>query len=195
MAAPIPARAGALAIPAALILGSLAAACASSPSQEGVPRAAPVRSVMRVAGTDPVEVHTEASVTQRTFQVPPEQVWAVVPGVYERLEIPITTADPAAREIGNTGYLARRVEGKRMNSYLDCGTQLGGAVANSHDVTLSVVTKVIAQEGGATGVRTVLDASARARATSGNPVHCQSRGVLEERIGRLIAEALAGLTG
>jgi len=174
MAAPIPARAGALAIPAALILGSLAAACASSPSQEGVPRAAPVRSVMRVAGTDPVEVHTEASVTQRTFQVPPEQVWAVVPGVYERLEIPITTADPAAREIGNTGYLA---------------------VANSHDVTLSVVTKVIAQEGGATGVRTVLDASARARATSGNPVHCQSRGVLEERIGRLIAEALAGLTG
>lgn len=194
MADSTPARAGALAIPAALILGSLTAACGSSPSPD-VPRAAPVRSVMRVAGTAPVEMHTEANVAERVFQVPAEQVWAEVPGVYERLGIPITTADPDAREVGNPGYLARRVEGKRMNSYLDCGTQLGGAVANSHDVTLSVVTKVIAREGGASGVRTVLDATARARATSGNPVHCQSRGVLEERIGRLIAEALAGMSG
>jgi hypothetical protein len=188
------ARAGALAIPAALTLALLTAACASSSSQD-VPSAAPVRSVMRVAGTAPVEVHTEASVAERTFQVPVEEVWAVVPGVYERLEIPITSADPTARELGNPGYLARRVEGKRMNSYLDCGTQLGGSIANSYDVTLSVVTRVTAREGGSTSVRTVLDATAKARATSGNPVHCQSRGVLEERIGRLVAEALAGVSG
>ncbi len=194
MADPTAARARALATPALMLLCSLGAGCGSSPSQDA-PRAAPVRSVVRVAGSAPVEMHTEASVAQRTFQVPAEEVWALLPGVFERLEIPVTTIDPAARELGNPGFLARRVEGKRMNSYLDCGTMLGGAIANSHDITLSVITRLTAQEGGATSVTTVLDATARAQATSGGPVHCQSRGVLEERIGRLVAEALAGISG
>ena len=146
--------------------------------------------MVRVQGYESVEIHNEAGLGVRTIDVAAETVWSVVSGVYTQLEIPVEQSDPRAMQLGTSGYSARRIEGDRMNTFFDCGTQLAGPTANLYQITLSVVTRLISKGPESTEIQTMVDAYARPRAVSGNPLHCQSRGVLEQRVGERIAEAL-----
>ncbi|MDH5588830.1 MAG: hypothetical protein OEZ37_02165 [Gemmatimonadota bacterium] len=177
-----------------LLAAAVLTACASSGS-ERPPRAAPVRSVVSVGGMGRAEMHTEAGVGQRTYGVAARQVWPHLSIVFERLEIPVETLDERAMEIGNLGYGARRVEGKWMSTYIDCGTNLTGILANNHDITLTVIARLEARPDGTSVLTTLVDAWGKPRATSGNPIHCQSKGVLEERVAELVAQRLAGIGG
>jgi hypothetical protein len=112
----------------------------------------------------------------------------VLPAVFETLDVPVTHRVPSRWEMGNRGYVARRVDGRRMNSYVDCGSNLSGALANLYEVTLSVVVRLDDAEGGGTTVATTVDAYGRPITTRGNQVHCQSRETLERRIGDLVFE-------
>jgi len=169
------------------------AACASSSGPTDTP--APTRSVVRVGSSTAIELHTEAGLGTSTVLAPSADVWAVLPAVFEQLDIPVTRSMPSIPEMGNMGYLARRVEGKRMNSYVDCGSNLSGQLANSYDITLSVVTRLSDGPPGTTIVATTIDAYGEPRTTSGNPVHCQSRAVLERRIAEIVAEKLGVIGG
>jgi len=112
--------------------------------------------------------------------------------VFERLEIPVEHHVDANMEMGNLRAKVRRVEGKRMSNYLDCGTNFNGALANMHDITLSIMVRVTASDDGGSVVSTVLDAFGEPRAVSGNTIHCESHGTLEERVPELVAEILTG---
>lgn len=148
------------------------------------------RTVMRIGNYAPVEMWTEPGVGARTIQVAPELAWRVLGGVYSEMNIPVTATNPQAMQLGNGGYPARRIGGKRMNSFIDCGSDLSGPLANQLEITLTITTKLTAKEEGATEVLTTLDAWGEPRAVSGNPMHCQSRGVLELDIAKAVAEAL-----
>lgn len=148
------------------------------------------RTVMRIGNYAPVEMWTEPGVGARTIQVAPELAWRVLGGVYSEMDIPVSASNPQTMQLGNGGYSARRIGGKRMNSFIDCGSDLSGPLANQLEITLTVSTKLTAKEEGATEVLTTLDAWGKPRAVSGNPMHCQSRGVLELDIAKAVAEAL-----
>ena len=148
------------------------------------------RTVMRIGNYAPVEMWTEPGVGARTIQVAPELVWRVLGGVYSEMDIPVSASNPQTMQLGNGGYKARRIGGKRLNSFIDCGSDLAGPLANQLEVTLTISTKLTPKEEGATEVLTTLDAWGEPRAVSGNPMHCQSRGVLELDIARAVAEAL-----
>ena len=90
-------------------------------------------------------------------------------GVYEQLGIPVTTTDPMTMTVGNLGYEARRIDGVRMNAYVDCGNSPAGPVANQYAVTLSVMTKLAKVGESRTEVSTVVDASAKSRSMAGYP--------------------------
>lgn len=177
------------------LLAAAAGACASgsgggSSDQDTAPLPDQQRNVMRIAGYQPVEIYNEPGVGVRTIDVAAETVWSVVGGVYTQLDIPVGQSDPHAMQIGNPGYSARRIEGDRMNAFVDCGSNLGGPMANQYAITLSVVTKLTSKGPESTEILTMVDAYGRPRAVSGNPIHCQSRGVLEQRVAQRIAEAL-----
>jgi hypothetical protein len=142
-----------------------------------------------------VEIHTEAGVGQRTFGASPDRVWAVLPEVFERLEIPVNRRDRQVPEMGNSGFAVRRIEDKRMSAYVDCGTTLAGRLADVHDVTLMVIVRLAATSDGGTTVTTFVDATAKSRSTSGNPIHCQSNGALERRVSDVVAERLVAALG
>jgi hypothetical protein len=178
---------------ATTFLVGVVSACASS-SSAPPDRAAPTRQVLRV-GNAAVEMYTQAGVGQTVVLAPTEQVWQVLPSVFEQLEIPVTQLDPRVPEIGNVGYWARRIEGRRMGSYIDCGTNLSGQIANLYEIRLSVVTTLSAGPEGSTVVTTTVDAYGKPRTTSGNQVHCQSRQALEERIAEIIADKLGVTAG
>ena len=177
------------------LLAVTAGGCASgsgggSANDDSTPMPEQRRNVVRVQGYESVEIHNEAGLGVRTIDVAAETVWSVVSGVYTQLEIPVEQSDPRAMQLGTSGYSARRIEGDRMNTFFDCGTQLAGPTANLYQITLSVVTRLISKGPESTEIQTMVDAYARPRAVSGNPLHCQSRGVLEQRVGERIAEAL-----
>ena len=172
-----------------LTLAVVLTGCAQA-NRAGPPVADPVRSTIRVGSAAPVEIQTRAGVGQRTFGAPAERIWALLPEVFETLDIPVAKRDVRAAEFGNEGYLARRVEGKRMSTYVDCGTTLSGVLADTHDITLMALVRVASTEDGGTTVTTFVDATGLARATRGNPIHCQSKNVLEKRVSDLLAEYL-----
>lgn len=181
------------ALPALMLSVLMAAGCATStPDPEPVDRAAPTRSQFQIGSLTPMVIYTEPGRAQSRVPAPPAEVWAVLPDVYDQLEIPLSHVDRTLLEVGNPGYSARRVEGSRMARYIDCGTDLRGQLANLYEITLSVFTRLQRGEEGSTVVVTTMDAYGSQRATSGNPVHCQSREVLERRVAELIAERFGG---
>jgi hypothetical protein len=145
---------------------------------------------VRLTDFDTAEMLTEENRTSVTLPVPAQEVWVALPEVFGQLEIPIPRSDPQAMAVGNPDLEVRRIEGKRMSQYVDCGMTRSGIVANLYDVTLTVNSRVSEGPDGAVVLTTTLDAWARPRTTNGNPVHCTSTGTLESRIGQLVAERL-----
>lgn len=130
----------------------------------------------------------------KTIAVSTDLVWGVLGGVYEQIGIPVTAVDSETMTVGNLGYEARRIDGSRMNTYVDCGTNFGGPLANTYEVTLSVVTKLAKVDERHTEVSTTVDANAKPRTVAGYPVQCTTRQKLEELIIKKVAEVL-GLEG
>ena len=179
----------------ALAVAALAATagCASGTpgtGEESPPTPQQTRTVLRVGGYAPVEIFNEPGVGARVVAAEAEVVWSVLGGVYAQLDIPVEVSNPRTMQIGNLGYSARRVGGDRMNTFVDCGSDLSGPLANLFEITLMVTTTLTSKGENGTEVLTVVDAWGKPRAVSGNPVHCQSRGVLELRVAREVAEAL-----
>jgi len=170
-----------------LLMAGVLGACAASGPRATV-RDAPRRTVVEGGGFGAIELFTEPGVGERTIEVETADVWAILPGVYEQLQIPVSLTDPGRKELGNRGYRARRIEGARMSKYFRCGTGMLGALADEYNITLSVVTRLTDAPEGGTTILTVVDAVGRPRATSGNPLRCESTGVLELRVAQLVAE-------
>lgn len=149
------------------------------------------RNVVHISGYAPLEIFNEPGTAARTVPFGVDAVWAVLPSILDSMDIPPDHVDPRARMIGNPGFRVRRIDGSRPNTFVDCGTSFSGPLANNYDVTLTVFTTLRALAADSTIVQTTVDANARARAVSGNPVHCQSRGEIELRVAQKVMEALA----
>jgi hypothetical protein len=141
--------------------------------------------------TADIEVRNEASVSEGHVSPRVREVWAMMPEVFERLEVEIDMADPRKASVGNSGFRAGRIEGRQLSRYLDCGSGLTGAYADVYEVTASILVQLFAAPEGGTVVRSVFDAYARDRNVRGSAIHCQSRGELERRIWALVEEIAA----
>lgn len=109
-----------------------------------------------------------------------EQVWRLLPAVYDELGIPLRHIDPATRTLGNRSVTSSRVGGERIAAFLRCGSQgMGPGGTGGYQLRLSVLTTVEDREGGA-AVRTEVNGTA-AGATSAS-VTCASSGALERRV-------------
>ncbi len=144
-------------------------------------------------GGQPVEVFHDRQEGGRLVAAPVDSVWRVLAEVYDRMGIPVARSDRGRSEFGHPGYRARRIEGKRLSRYLNCGRSISGPLADQYSVTLSVLTRLTAAEGG-TMVVTTVDGAAKSReSSSGGAVPCRSQASkLELRLVELIVEVLEG---
>ncbi len=138
-----------------------------------------------------LRMYNEPGVGVRHVNLPMDSVLLGLPQVYDMLGIPDYGVNPEGTQYGNPSFRARRIEGKRLSRYIDCGMGVT-AVPNADDyqVTLMVLSRVSAADEGGTMVVTTVDATAKPRAVSGNPVHCQSNGTLETRLADLLLMVL-----
>lgn len=172
-----------------VLLCALSAACGPGRASSGAGTAS-VSVANVLGGLGSIDVTSEASVRDSLFAVPPRAVWSVLPGVFRTLGIDTPIVDAPSGVMGNRSYEGPRVEERRLSLYLDCGSTFGGPRADTYRVTLFLLVQLSESVDGETHVRTVLDASARPREVSGNPVHCGSKGTLERRVMELIAEGV-----
>jgi hypothetical protein len=158
------------------------AACASGGATTGGVPASQTLGVISPSGTISVTMPgADRSLTQ-SIPFSTNEVWRVLPSVYDSLGIAVQTLDPAKHSIGNEGFsLRRRLKATPLSRYLDCGSTPLGPNADAYDVRLAVITEIRAAEGG-TVVTTTLTATARPANYAQDASSCSSRGALEQRI-------------
>ncbi|MDE2974764.1 MAG: hypothetical protein OXU64_08615 [Gemmatimonadota bacterium] len=178
--------------PKIAFLAALLAATGCVSTRESAPDGIALTEVQNVNVGDfgTQQLTNDMEFVARELPVERALAWGVLPGVYQQLGIPVANSNPQSFQVGNLGFEVQRVDGKRMNHFLDCGTSRGGPIANSHQVTLVVLTKLGEVSEERTEVSSVVDGSAVHRSTAGYPVACRSRETLEELIADRVAEAL-----
>lgn len=134
--------------------------------------------------------------TPTHFRGSPFQVYRALAAVYEGLKIPLNLTDSIQGHIGNTGVPLRTIGGKRMSTYVGCGSGMTGQYADIHRVTMAVVSWVQPRGRDSATVRTGVFAGAvdRAEGSSSMPRACSTTGLLEERIRVLLREKLTEIT-
>lgn len=170
----------------AVVLAFTTTACASggAPPPEAVSR---VNITARGGALSTTEIYNDPAMVARTVPAPVDSVWPVLPRVYEILGIADAGADPARNVFGALEFRPRRIEGKRLSTYIDCGMGVTAVPkADDYAVTMSVLTDLTPADGNETVVTTRTQATAKPRGVSGDPVQCQSKGVLETRVAELV---------
>jgi hypothetical protein len=172
-----------------LTLAGAACASAGTPLPEAVSRVNVSAAGGVLAGA---EIHNTPGMVARTVPAPVDSVWPALPRVYEMLGIAEAGADPARKVFGALEFRPRRIEDKRLSTYIDCGMGVTAVPkADAYQVTMSVLTQLTPADGGGTVVATLVEATGKPRGVSGNPVYCQSNGVLETRVAELVLWVLA----
>lgn len=126
-----------------------------------------------------------------------EAVWRAMPRTFHEIGLRGAGVLDASRRV--FGYpnavIPRSVANARLSAFLQCGQTPGGPNADVHRVTGSVLTAVRpAAEAGRSVVEVTVEAVARPREVSGNPVRCSSNGRLERLIAyRAMLHALADM--
>jgi hypothetical protein len=124
---------------------------------------------------------TDANVSALPYSV--DDVWRVLPAVYDSLGIPITLRDGAKRVIGNDGLnIRRRLGTTPLQRYLDCGNTQGAPSADTYEIHMTMQSVVSAGDGGGSKLSTVIEAMGKPVAFSGEFVRCGTTGALEKRI-------------
>jgi hypothetical protein len=175
------------------VVGCALAACGAR--QGSVPGTTPTLTTVFVSPANDrrptgIDLRHESTIGERAIEATVSEVWAVLPEIFAQLEIETTTVDTDGAVMGNASYRARRVEGRRLSTYLDCGRTMGREYADSYAVTLGVLVQLVPSPDGRTLVRTILDAYARDPSQSSGSVHCITWGSLERRIGDLVTEKI-----
>ncbi len=172
-------------LPLSLLAVAGLAACASSgtvASTAGAPEGA---ETIGSVGSDYVRIDPERHTYTAAVPGTADHVFDKLVEVYQGLGIRPDVADKARLIVGAANVqLRRQLAGTRLSTYLDCGSGMGGASAESYAISLTIATQVSPTDHGS---RLATQVSASARPTDGTntaPVACTSTGDLEARIAK-----------
>jgi hypothetical protein len=171
----------------------LLTACASAsspPAGAGTPGSITGSDV----GGGTIRMGTESRATSISISATPEQVWAVLPSVYQELGIQTEMRDDALRSIGTRGFTGSRIGGKRTGDFVRCANQGSGPSSGGMVRTrLMIVSRVTsAGEGKSELVTEVGGTATPVEGTSTGPTACASTGDLEQRIRTMVEKAISG---
>jgi hypothetical protein len=169
-------------------------ACASSGGAGSSPSAS-ADQTMRVVGAGGASSLTMSAgdmSAARTLAFTPDQIWRVLPAVFDSLGIPMQTVDPAKHQIGASSFAVRhRLKNVALSRYLDCGSAQMGSAADDYDVRLSVLVDVQPVDEKHSRLTATVDAVAKPANYAQDYARCLTRGALENRVFSLVNARLA----
>ena len=171
----------------------LLSACASSPSSAPAGAGTPGS----ISGTETggmIRMGQDSRAVSVGLAATPEQVWAVLPGIYQEIGVQTEMRDDALRTIGTRGFTGGRIAGKRPLEFVRCGNAGSGPSSGGMLRTrLIIVTRVMPASGGKTELVTEVGGTATpVEGTSTGPTMCASTGELEQRIKTMVEKAISG---
>lgn len=169
----------------------IVAACKSS-GGGSVPAVKPASQTINSNGVGSLTINTQTNTDVVKLPYTPDEVFRILPSVYDSIGVPVTTLTPATRTIGNPAFKTRQRLGKvSMSRYLDCGQTQIGPNADSYDIVITINTNVTAD--GATGstVTTIFEAQSRPATFNQAYNRCSSKGALEQRLSDIIKAKLS----
>ncbi|HET7321639.1 MAG TPA: hypothetical protein VFI96_04020, partial [Longimicrobiaceae bacterium] len=115
------------------------------------------------------------------------EVWTRLLKAYPALGIELATVDSEHHIAGNqSARLQGRLAGEQFSTYFRCGrSPIGAPLADESYIELNALTQLDSVSGG-TVVSTLVQATARPRASHTNPIRCTSTGALEARIAEMV---------
>ena len=156
----------------------LTGACASSgatPEATALPQRTQSVAGLRIRGSTSAK---EYAVTGTV-----DQVWRALPAVYDSLGIQLSDVDATQHVLGNSGMKAyKKLANVSLSKYIDCGRAQGFPSADTYQLTMAVRTQAYVNEQGIASVSTLVEASGRPMAFSGEIVTCSSTGNIEKEI-------------
>ncbi len=171
-----------------VIISLLSAAAIAVESCASVPSSSPadVLETVRISGTaGTMQVNTATSTTPTSIALgaPLATLWALLPGVYDSLGIPVNAADNGSHTLGNSGFKLRRQLGRvALSRYINCGNTQGPPSADTYEVQLTVLTQLSPDVPSGTVISTTVQAAARPITVSAEFSRCASTGALETAI-------------
>ncbi len=190
--------------------GSAAPAGGSAPAPSSAPAAAPAASrPPAVVETTAPTVNSNRIVTGATTALQMntlnldhdvklfvtgtvDEAWAVLPGVYQELGIPLSVNDNLRKTLGNTGWRVRRTIARvPAQRYVECGSSGSLENAETYQLNLSIVTTILPNQNGGSIVSTAISGTGKNIITSSSAeVRCSSKGDLEIRIRDMVQKAM-----
>ncbi len=166
----------------AVLLGCLS----SGPEAVREPVHRPASIVQSGTGID-VNLNPDREVVTEAIPASPAAAWVALQTAYEEMGIPVEEMNADRMILGNPKLVrSRRLNGKRMSTYLDCGQGPAGTNADTHRIEMRIRSSIISVEGGIQ-VNSYVEALARSMdGTSNNRVRCASTFRLEQEIAGLV---------
>lgn len=165
----------------------LLAACASGGSGPTIGESHE-QTRLDVPGSGVIDIRwdPEHSVTSDPIPASADKVFSILPEIYGELGIDPGTVDQKQRVFGNRVVKIRRELGRvRLSRYIDCGSQAGIPTSETYNITLSILTQVVPDQGNVSTIRTQVEGSAYPEGVSGHTVRCETTGQLERRIAKM----------
>lgn len=175
--------------PLPVVLVVLAAGCASARTDlPATPTTEATTTFESATGPVATTQISSSYMSSDSVFVPVDSVWKALPEIYGRLKVPVNTTDAQQRRFGAERIAVRgQLGGIMLSRLVDCGQSvMGSDNANTYSVTLNVVTRLRPAGAGATIVQSQVNGSARPTGQSTGSVQCTSKGVIEERIARML---------
>jgi hypothetical protein len=180
--------------PLLALLPLIAAASACGPSAAPA-TPAPDRVLAVDANGDVIRRSTADEHSRTTIAAPIDKVWPALVLAYADMGIEPAIADREAGRYGNANFPApRRINGRPLAQFYNCGSGLTGPNIESGRLTANVVTTLQpGSEPGTTLASTYATGTLRRNdGTSADPIVCASTGALEESLRLAIERRLTG---
>lgn len=180
------------------LLALLTAACASSsPETPEVGERSTNLSLQMQRGGGNLNLRTtsDVSVVHDTVSGQADDLFSLLPTVYDNLDVPINSVNAEARALGTLELRVRGdFAGERASRWIDCGTSITGSIAEQRELYLTLLTQIEPLEGaeGRSGVSTHLTGYAVQAGRTGNRTSCRSTSQLERRIASELRELAGG---
>lgn len=128
--------------------------------------------------------------TAESIPAPAGQIYSSVRAAFDSLGIAQQLHDSAAGVVGNLEMqLTRRMAGKAMSYWVDCGVGHTGPTANVYRVHLALLVTISPSSAGGSTMRTAVAAGAQAYGGAlADPIACQSTGRLEDAVQSVVRE-------
>lgn len=168
------------------------AACSPTTSTSGPEKpGASERVQTTVAPRETMDLTRQGMIHAVEFAYPREKVWNALIEVHDDLGIPLLSIDAKA---GNAVYLfegrSRKVAGKMVSSYIDCGMGGAGPRADTYQLSIRIIEQVVSTNDTMTRLSSELRATAKPAGMSADPVECSTTGELEKILVGLVGAKL-----